>query len=372
MKFAIITNIPHGCENDNYFSYSPYINEMNIWSKYVTEVIIVAPLTLKLKSNLDSFYSHSSQIFQKIDAINFLNFLSVLKSIVSIPKIIYTLYKNIKNADHIHIRCPGNIGLLACVVQIFFPNKIKTAKYAGNWDPNAKNPLSYKLQKWILSNTFLTKNMQVLVYGEWKNQSKNIKSFFTATYRESEKTVTAKRNLQNEIKFLFVGMLTTGKNPIYAIKIVEKLRLTSKNVSLNIFGEGIERHALEKYILLNNLQDFIFLNGNQNSEILKKTYSESHFMILPSESEGWPKAVAEAMFWGCLPISTDVSCINNMLDNGNRGLLLTKDLSLDVCQIKQLLETETLYQQKVIDAVNWSRRYTLNLFEQEIILLLKQ
>ena len=70
------------------------------------------------------------------------------------------------------------MGLIGAIVNILFPNKQKTAKYAGNWDPKSKQPWSYRLQKWILSNTFLTKNMQVLVYGEWPNQTKNIKPFF--------------------------------------------------------------------------------------------------------------------------------------------------------------------------------------------------
>jgi hypothetical protein len=28
---------------------------------------------------------------------------------------------------------------LGCIVSDFFPNKPKTAKYAGNWDPKSKN-----------------------------------------------------------------------------------------------------------------------------------------------------------------------------------------------------------------------------------------
>jgi len=52
-----------------------------------------------------------------------------------------------KSANHIHLRCPGNIGLLACLIQILFPNTPKTSKYAGNWDPNAKQPFTYKIQK---------------------------------------------------------------------------------------------------------------------------------------------------------------------------------------------------------------------------------
>ena len=82
------------------------------------------------------------------------------------------------------------------------PNKPKTAKYAGNWDPKAKQPWSYRLQRWIKSNTFLTRNMQVLVYGEWEGSSKNIKSFFTATYWEIEKEPLQSLSFTNTIRFV--------------------------------------------------------------------------------------------------------------------------------------------------------------------------
>ena len=59
-----------------------------------------------------------------------------------------------------------------------------------------------------------------------------------------------------------------------------------------------------------------------------------------------------------------------MLDNGNSGLLLSKVIEVDVNKISQLIENETMYQQKVYNAVDWSRKYTLNLFEQEIKLFL--
>jgi len=85
------------------------------------------------------------------------NSTSFFNSIKSIPLLIYNilaLFYAVFKADAIHLRCPGNVGLLGCIVQLFFPFKKKTAKYAGNWDPKSKQPWSYKLQKWILSNTF--------------------------------------------------------------------------------------------------------------------------------------------------------------------------------------------------------------------------
>jgi glycosyltransferase involved in cell wall biosynthesis len=95
-------------------------------------------------------------------------------------------------------------------------------------------------------------------------------------------------------------------------------------------------------------------------------------VILPSDSEGWPKAIAEGMFWGCVPLATAVSCVPFMLDEGKRGVLLTMDLEKDAKQTATLLNTPTDFDTKRENASNWSRNYTLDIFELEIRDLLKQ
>jgi glycosyltransferase involved in cell wall biosynthesis len=366
MTFAIITHVPHILEQNQYYAYAPYVREMNIWTKYVANVVLVAPLSNAKKTPIDSNYEHQSIDFVVIESFDILSIVGFFKTIVKIPKICWKIYSAMQKADHIHLRCPGNIGLLGCFVQILFPKKIKTAKYAGNWDPNSKQPLTYRLQKWILSNRFLTRNMQVLVYGEWEGSSKNIKPFFTATYQEVDKSPMIRRNLKEQIRFIFVGALVSGKKPIYAIQLVASLYKKGFDVDLTLYGEGIERKILEEYIIKNNLQNIISLAGNQTRETVKKAYESSHFVILPSESEGWPKAIAEAMFWGCVPVATAVSCVPFMLDYGQRGVVLEMDLERDVHQLESLLRREDDYQNKSLKAGEWSRKYTLDVFEMEV------
>jgi len=371
MKFIIITHVPHIIEQNQFFAYAPYVREMDIWGKYVDELIIVAPKTDCSKTAIDCAYEHQKIKFVAIDGFNILGWRSALKTAYKIPRISWQIYIAMKKADHLHLRCPGNIGLLGCVVQIAFPRKPKTAKYAGNWDPKSKQPWSYKLQKWILSNTFLTRNMQVLVYGEWPNQTKNIKSFFTATYTEADKFAIVNRNLKGVMHLIFVGSLVAGKNPLYAIQLVEQLAQKGYEVSLTLYGEGVDRNKLEQYCIANKLEDRVVLKGNQTTETIKKAYQDSHFVVLPSISEGWPKVIAEGMFWGCLPLATKVSCIPFMVDNGNRGLLLDRNLEKDVMQIEGLIHNEEDFKKKSEKASNWSRKYTLELFDSEIKILLK-
>lgn len=370
MKLLIVSTAPLIYKDKAVFAYSPYVNELIVLKKYSDELVLCCPVWKQENGLLIKKIPFSiSKHFKLID-FNLVSFVNVLQSFFSSFYNIIILFKAMKYADHIHLRCPGNIGLLASFVQVFFPNKAKTAKYAGNWDPQSEQPYTYKIQKWILNNTFLTRNMTVLVYGEWENQSKNIKPFFTATYLESEKESIAKTSLDSKIEFIFVGSLSSGKNLMYAIKLVTELAKRGLRITLNLYGEGAEREKIEGYIQTNNLDKFVFLHGNQNQDIIKKAYQKSHFVVLPSKSEGWPKAIAEGMFWGCVPIASKVSCVPFMLDFGKRGVLLEMNLEQDVKQIQNEIINNS-FETKSKLATSWSQNYTIEVFETEIEKLLK-
>jgi len=370
MTFCIITHVIHGRDNEQYFAYSPYVKEMNVWIKHVDKVIIVAPLKHLEKNKIHLAYQHPNIEFRAVPDFNLNGLKATLRSLFLLPKLLWMIYKAMSVSQHIHLRCPGNMGLLGCIVQLFFPKTIKTAKYAGNWDPQSKQPFSYRLQKRILSHPFWTRRMQVLVYGDWPNSTKNIKPFFTASYFESDKSAVTPRNLKSTIDFLFVGTLAPGKQPIYALQLVEKLKAKGIDVRLTLYGEGVERSNLEEYIEQNQLESFVFLKGNQEQSTIKAAFQNSHFVILPSKSEGWPKVIAEGMFWGCLPVSTAVSCVPSMLNFGERGVLLTGIIEDDIKMLSAVLNDNEEYSNKVSKAVNWSRVYTLDLFEAEIQKLL--
>jgi glycosyltransferase involved in cell wall biosynthesis len=366
MTFAIITSTPHKKIDNCIYAYAPYVHEMNLWLKYVDAVEIVGPLSNEKRSNIDTAYCHDKIKFNKIPEIEFTTILQTIVSFLKLPTILLSIFTTCKKANHIHLRCPGNIGLLGCFVQILFPKKIKTAKYAGNWDPKSKQPFSYRIQKWILSNTFLTKNIQVLVYGEWLGQTNNINPFFTATYRESEKEEIEIRNINEKMNLLFVGKLSRGKQPLLSVKVVNELRKLGYKVYLDIYGEGEEQIKIEQFISNHNLKEYVRLHGNKDKQTIKEAYQIAQFLVFISKSEGWPKVVAEAMFWKCLPISTKVSCIPEMLDNGERGSIVAPSLDEITNEITFYIKNPSIYNAKIQRAFDWSRTYTLDKFEEKI------
>lgn len=370
MKFAVITHIEHFEKNGILYSYGPYVREMNLWFKDVEEVCVVSSFSLKNPGSIDLPYKATRLQLIKVPSFDITSLAQAGRALLVLPVIIKKIYQAMSGADHIHLRCPGNIGLLGAIVQVFFPKKKKTAKYAGNWDPKAKQPWSYKLQKWILSNTLLTRNMQVLVYGDWSDQSKNIKPFFTATYTEADKTVLPQRKYDLPLRFLFVGGLVPGKRPLYALALVNELISKGFPSELHFYGDGPQKELLLEFITEHHLEKSVFLHGNQSAAAVAEAYTKSHFLILPSKSEGWPKAIAEAMWWGVIPIATPISCVPWMLDHGNRGILIKAKLESDAAQLEAFLKDKTGLKDMAQKASAWSRDYTLDLFEAELKKLL--
>ncbi|WPR71593.1 glycosyltransferase [Flavobacterium sp. NG2] len=366
MKLLIVSTAPFIYIEDSVYAYSPYVEELVIWSKYADTISFCCPVWGSSHGLLMSEMPFEFKHHFRLKDFNLNSTVAIFKAIFFIFYNVIVLFKSMIWAEHIHLRCPGNVGLLGCLIQVFFPSKTKTAKYAGNWDSQSRQPWSYRLQKWILNNSFLTRNMKVLVYGEWPNQSKNIMPFFTATYKEDEKKVWKPKEMGATINFIFVGTLSKGKKPLYAVQLVEALHKKGYNVFLNLYGEGTERVALEKYISEHNLGTIVMLNGNQSQAVLKEAYQQSHFVMLPSVSEGWPKAIAEGMFWGAVPLATKVSCIPFMLDYGRRGVILSMDLEKDSQQIQILIKKQAEFNLKSQQAYKWSNQYTLTVFEQEI------
>jgi len=367
MNFLVVTFAPSILKQNILNSYGPYVKEMDLWFEGVDHVRICSPTKYSLGNLLLTAFRRTDLEVVELPEVSLVGFRNRIRTIFYTPLIMVRLFKSFLWADHIHFRSPGNITLLGLLVQIVFPFKKKTAKYAGNWGENKGQPWSYRFQKWILSNTFLTRNMRVLVYGDWPGQTNNVLPFFTASYSENEIIPVKQRELSGVIRLVFVGALMKSKNPLVAIQVAESLWRKGFSVQMEILGDGAERSALEKYIDEKGLQRIVFVRGNVQSHEVKAVLQESHFLVFLSNSEGWPKAVAEAMFWGCVPLTKPVSCVPWMLQNGKRGILAnTMDADLLASELQALCISPARYNAMSEEAARWSRNYTLEKFQKAI------
>jgi glycosyltransferase involved in cell wall biosynthesis len=374
MNFLIVTNVEHFINEEKQVGgYSPYVREMNLWSKYVDQLTILAPFKKGSFTNFDIAYTHHNIKTEHVPEISFLSVGQILRSLVLMPGILWKIFWQMKKADHIHLRCPNNMGLLGCLVQVLFPRKTKTAKYASNWDPDNIEPLSYSMQKAILNHTFFTRNMTVLVYGAWPNMTKNSKPFFTATYFSNELEPSFKKSFAGDPVFVFSGVMSERKDPWFTYELFKEIRKKLPGATLHFCGDGELTEPVKDKAQQERLSSSIIFEGALSKAQLKEVYKRAHFLLFFTKTnEGWPKAVAESLFWGVIPVTKPISVVSQMLDNGNRGLLFTEvEIPKVVDAIVSLWNDKERIAAMSQRAMDWSQQYTLDRFENEIAKLIR-
>jgi len=112
--------------------------------------------------------------------------------------------------------------------------------------------------------------------------------------------------LDEPLTICFVGRLSNrDKNVSILPRVAAALKASGVRFTLEIVGDGAERKALEK--------DFrevapgcATINGTLPRERTQDIMSRSHFVMLPSISEGLSNVLLEGMALGCIPICSAI------------------------------------------------------------------
>lgn len=128
-----------------------------------------------------------------------------------------------------------------------------------------------------------------------------------------------------------VGRLEEVKNQQLLIRVLSELE--TKNVSLLLVGDGRERSNLEQLIKDLDLSENVRITGF--SEEPEAFLSQAHLFVLPSLSEGFGIAAAEAMLQGLPCLCSNVGGIPEFIDEGKTGWLFDPEKE---SELKEKLE----------------------------------
>ena len=122
----------------------------------------------------------------------------------------------------------------------------------------------------------------------------------------------------------FCGAIIKRKRPHL---LIESLKLLPDTYKVCLIGpynyDDSYVRDLFNYISDNNLKNRVLFTGfvNNPEEFLKK----SRYFCLPSENEGMPNALLEAMACGCIPIATDISGVKDIICDSSIGYITMPD-----------------------------------------------
>lgn len=143
-----------------------------------------------------------------------------------------------------------------------------------------------------------------------------------------------------EINVLFVSRLIQGKGLQYIIPEMKRIDAAcGKKVLLTIVGDGPYREELERITSESGAEPYVAFEGKKNKKELYKYYSEADLFILPSESEGMPNVVLEAMAMGLPILMTPCGGSEELVADNGRVEPIERfvDALIEMCNDEQTL-----------------------------------
>jgi glycosyltransferase involved in cell wall biosynthesis len=272
-----------------------------------------------------------------------------------IPKILLTILRQVRNTRYVHTRGPSVPALITILISYADRSRIYWHKYAGNWMQKG-TPWAYALQRFLLRHN----PHKVSVNGAWHRESTrliNLENPCLTSEEFKEATVRVPNKQTGLINICFVGALTPAKGINLFLKSLSLIKTKNKVGEIFIAGDGPDRISLQKQTAALNFQ--VSFLGNLKRDAINEVYFNSHIIVLPTTTEGFPKVIAEAAAFGCVPVVSDVSAIGQYVKDEINGILLRDTEPKTIANaIDQLLENDEERIAKAMKLVNLAELFT--------------
>lgn len=326
MKLAIISHTPHYMNGGKISGWGPTIREINHLTEVFESIYHIAPLHSGTAPPSSLHYEDNRIFFVPLKPYggkSFVDKISIFTTAFHNLKVIKSVLKNV---DWVQFRSPTAMGVYVLPYLSARKEPKRWVKYAGNWKLSG-TPMSYRFQKWWLKKNFL--NSFVTVNGDENDEKNNILNFRNPCLDNEElanaNAIADKKDYSGKLTICFSGTLTNNKGVGIILDSVSRIKRRNEIERIIFAGDGPDRERYESEASGSDL-DIVF-KGFMNRNDLKDVYAQSHLILLPSESEGFPKVIAEAASYGCVPVVSDVSAISRYFNDSN-GFLL-KEISSD-------------------------------------------
>lgn len=316
MKLLIVSHTEHYETAHGVVGFAPTVREIDQLATLFDEVVHVATLQPVGAPRVAAAYQAQNVRLRLVPAAGGETFCTKLGLATVAPKYLRAILAELRTADAVHVRCPAFLSLIALICLCFRRRpRRRWLKYAGNWQPQGREPIAYRMQRWILRRGWA--GGIVTVNGDWPRQPAHVRSFVNPCLTPHELEIAAAaahdKTLTPPIRLLFVGRLEREKGAVLCVEIAELLRKRGHHVKLDLVGDGPSREECQCLIEAAGMQDRYRLHGWLDRSGLDVFYAAAHFTLLPSLSEGWPKVLSEGMAHGAIPIAAAVSAIPEQL-----------------------------------------------------------
>lgn len=280
------------------------------------------------------------------------------------------IVREIRQADAVHTPIPGDVGTIGLLIALML-RKPLLVRHCGNW--LVRRTAAEYFWRWILERTADDRTVVLATGGSPNPPSKRnskVRWIFSTSLRELE---------LREYGAVRTGVGEEGPRLIIAARqerekgtgtVIESLPLLEgkyPNISLDVVGDGGALAEFRTIAKTSGVAHRVRFHGKVDHRGVMALLKRADLFCFPTvSSEGFPKAVLEALACGLPVVTTRVSVLAELVGAGG-GMLLDEATPAEVARgIQWCLADEVKYRALSVAAVRTASKYSLERWRDTI------
>lgn len=285
-----------------------------------------------------------------------------------------TIIRAVVNADAVHAPIPGDVGTIGILAALAFRKRL-FVRHCGNWlEPRTFAERAWKRGMELFAGS---RNVMFATGGSTEppsTRNANIEWIFSTSLRRKQLAAARPKTLPDDgaIRLIIACRQEEKKGTDVVIKSLPQILEKFPGAILDVVGDG---STLDRSRALANslgVENSVRFHGKVVQSKVLGLLGSAHLFCYPtSASEGFPKAVLEALSCGLPIVTTPVSVLPQLVGNGCGAILQIGSANALAEAVINILSDGICYKEMSATAIETAQNYSLENWRDRIGMALR-
>lgn len=292
-----------------------------------------------------------------------------------IAKNIIRLLREIRAHDAVHTPVPCDTGSIAMLLA-WLLRKPLYVRHCGNWFETRTR--AERFWHAFMESVAGGRNVMLATGGGADSPSRRnpeVRWIFSTTITAGELRGSSEPERSvpvDEPRLILVGRQEHGKGTDVLLHTVAALRERGVAARAEVVGEGGRLQEYRAMSAALGLDTAVTFHGRLSHDNVLHLLRQAHLFLFPTMSEGFPKAVLEALATGLPVITTPVSVLPSLLSTGAGCIVPEREPQLFADAVMRCIGDTEAYREMSRRAVETAAQFTLESYSATLHQLLSQ
>ncbi len=287
-----------------------------------------------------------------------------------------TILRELRSADAVHAPIPGDVGTVGMMLG-WLSRKPLFVRHCGNWTKPVT--AAERFWRWFMESTAGNRNVMLATGGlpqPPSTRNAKVSWVFSSSLSDAQlKTFGAARShpfrtqppAEVSFRLITVARQEKAKGAGEIIRSLPALTTRFPCVSLDIVGDGPAVPEFRQIAEECGVADRVHFTGRlHHTDVMERLKNAAVFVFPTTSSEGFPKAVLEALASGLPVIATPVSVLPHLLATGC-GIVIDDASPAAIAEaVEKILASGSTYESMSRQAIATARQYSLESWRDTI------